>query len=239
MRIVLTGARGLVGSHLDVLLREQGHTVVPLLRPAFHLGREIPADALRGADALIHCAYDFQPHGEPTVREANVEGSLKLFEAARQAGVPRRVFVSSIAAFEGCRSVYGRCKLEVEQAVLRDGGIVVRPGLIHGDTQSRGMLGTLARVSGLPLLPMIGGGRFVFYLAHVDDVVRLLAEAVVNVDTWRGRILVAAHPQAWTLLQLLRELGRRQGRGRLSLLCWRKDPKHVPAVPTPAMLSLV
>jgi uronate dehydrogenase len=51
--------------------------------------------ALADVDAIVHLA------GQPTeapwtvIREANIEGTLQLFEAARRAGVPRIVYASS------------------------------------------------------------------------------------------------------------------------------------------------
>ena len=42
---------------------------------------------------------------------------MALLDAARAAGVGRVLFVSSISAYDGCRSAYGRGKLRVETAV--------------------------------------------------------------------------------------------------------------------------
>src|SRR5947209_14457548 len=39
------------------------------------------------------------------IRATNVVGSEKLFRAARQANVARLIYISSISAFEGCRSL--------------------------------------------------------------------------------------------------------------------------------------
>ncbi|MFI6029768.1 NAD-dependent epimerase/dehydratase family protein [Amycolatopsis magusensis] len=53
-----------------------------------------------GADAVVHLAWQFQPSRSPeTTWEANVLGSIRVFEAAARAGVPNLVYSSSIGAY--------------------------------------------------------------------------------------------------------------------------------------------
>src|SRR5207245_9025857 len=99
----------------------------------FRLGEDVAASELKGAKALIHCAYDFKQVPWPAIHAVNVAGSEKLLRAAREAKVERIVYISSISAFEGCRSLYGKAKLEIEKTAHALGATVVRPGLIWGD----------------------------------------------------------------------------------------------------------
>src|SRR5207253_1039840 len=46
--------------------------------------------------------------------------------------IPKIIFISTISAFEGCRSLYGRAKLEIEKIALDCGALVIRPGLVYG-----------------------------------------------------------------------------------------------------------
>src|SRR5215469_281264 len=122
----ITGASGYVGARLAASLRARGARVLELNRSgrarrpdneaaAYSLGDEPAPETLAGMDALIHCAYDFGAHSRGEVWRSNVEGSLRLFAAARTAGVRRMLFVSTVSAYEGCRSLYGQAKLAVEQ----------------------------------------------------------------------------------------------------------------------------
>src|SRR5436190_1222713 len=78
----------------------------------------------------------------------------------------RVVLVSSLAAFEGARSLYGRAKLELERAVLARGGVVLRPGVVFG-VDAGGLFGSLARVIGRrPLVPLAGGGWQRLFVTH-------------------------------------------------------------------------
>jgi nucleoside-diphosphate-sugar epimerase len=54
---------------------------------------------LRDADALIHLAWLFQPTHDPIVTwRSNVDGSIRVFDAAVEAGVRTIVYASSVGA---------------------------------------------------------------------------------------------------------------------------------------------
>lgn len=210
MKIVITGASGIVGSHTASELERRGHSVVRLGRPAFVLGAPVDRAMLAGADALVHCAYDFKAFGWDEVKRTNVDGSVALFRAAREAGVKNLIFVSTIAAFDGCKSIYGKGKLEVEREVLALGGAVIRPGLIHGDEQGRGMFGSLAKITRLPAVPVFGGGSQVFFMVHVQDVAAALADMCEQPAKFAKRVVTAAEPTPVTFREILKRLAKMQ-----------------------------
>jgi nucleoside-diphosphate-sugar epimerase len=61
------------------------------------------AERFRGRDAVVHLAALPHPHvpgaREPDYRRINHEGAINVFEAAREAGVPRFVFASSAQVY--------------------------------------------------------------------------------------------------------------------------------------------
>jgi uronate dehydrogenase len=100
--VVLTGAAGRIGSALRASLPElgwtlrcfdrepgEGITVGDVTRPA-----ELDA-VVAGADAIVHLAGQPTEAPWPVIREANIEGTFQLFEAARRHGVRRVVYASS------------------------------------------------------------------------------------------------------------------------------------------------
>ncbi len=219
---LLTGARGYLGSCIKARFQQEGWNVIELIRNPdaesagagravrFRLGEEVSAQSLRGADALVHCAHDFSLRDWKKIHAINVLGAEKLFAAARQAGVGRRRFISSMSAFEGCRSLYGRSKLEVEQILSGSGALLLRPGLIYGD-RPEGIFGNLVKQArNSTLLPLFGHGAQVLYLSHQSDLARVIFDhANGQVPAAPGPVS-AAHEQGWTFRSILEGLA--QGR---------------------------
>src|SRR5437879_6224191 len=118
----LTGANGFVGRELKRSLEGRGWSVIPWIRRVdsgspgvkFALGRGVVAQSFQGVDALVHCAYDFSLIKWDDIGTINVAGTQKLFAAAASGGVKSIVQISTLSAFPGCRSRYGRAKLRME-----------------------------------------------------------------------------------------------------------------------------
>jgi len=114
MRLFITGATGFVGSHVARLAAEQGAELRLLTRRTsvtanLPKGAELVqgdlrepakfAAALSGCDALIHVAADYRlwVPDPAEMYKANVEGTRELLRLAREAGVRRVVYTSSVA----------------------------------------------------------------------------------------------------------------------------------------------
>ncbi|MGK5532004.1 NAD-dependent epimerase/dehydratase family protein [Streptomyces sp. URMC 129] len=106
--VLLTGAAGAIGTMLRERLPRHGYALRPLdVVPvagepdAVVCDLSDPADddtlraALRGADAVVHLAGIPLESAFETILRANVQGTYRLYEAARAEGVRRVVFASS------------------------------------------------------------------------------------------------------------------------------------------------
>ncbi|GHH73736.1 NAD-dependent dehydratase [Streptomyces sulfonofaciens] len=103
--VLLTGAAGGLGTHMRRLLPEHGYTlrlfdVVPIedepdAVTADLADRDALREAVRGVDAIVHLAGISLESTFEKILKANIEGTYNLYEAAREAGVPRVLFASS------------------------------------------------------------------------------------------------------------------------------------------------
>lgn len=237
MRVVVTGATGNVGTAVvEALSADERVTEVVGIarRPADRMppkARMVTADVaeddltphLRGADALVHLAWMFQPTHRPEVTwRNNAVGSARLFEAAARAGVGAVVHASSVGAYSPApgRTVdeswethslpsagYGREKAYVERVLdsveARHPGIRVvrmRPAFIFQEqaatAQRRIFLGPLLPNPALRRgrLPVLPWPKGLrFQALHADDVAQAYRLAVVDPSA-RGAYNVAANP---------------------------------------------
>jgi dihydroflavonol-4-reductase len=114
MRLFITGATGFVGSHVARMAAADGAELRLLARKTSNTA-SLPksadlvvgdlrspaefASALAGCDAVIHVAADYRlwvPDADEMYK-ANVEGTRELLRRAREAGVRRVVYTSSVA----------------------------------------------------------------------------------------------------------------------------------------------
>jgi len=193
MRIFLTGATGFIGRLLLERLRREGADEVrclvsdPSRLPAdprvTPVRGRLPHDvggivaALAGCDRVIHLAGPTGNARPEEHRRVHVDGTAALVGAAREAGVPRFVHVSTIAVTypEKKHYPYARAKEEAE-AVVRASGLdwaILRPTIVLGARSP--LLRPLGALASAPVLPLPGGGRATIQPVHVDDVAAALA----------------------------------------------------------------
>jgi nucleoside-diphosphate-sugar epimerase len=222
----ITGSYGYVGGCVKKYFTSHGWEIIELTRQpkpgthgiTFQLGAEISPQSLADVDTLVHCAYDFKPMTWAEICAVNVEGSRKILEAARSAGVGKIIYISSISAFDGCRSLYGKAKLEIEKIALENGALVIRPGLVYGSGPG-GMFGKLtAQIHNSSVIPMIGDGSQIQFLVHNEDLSAFIERYANGEIKMIPRILTAANEQPQAFKQLLLEIAHALG----------KKPKFIP-----------
>jgi len=119
VKVLVTGHGGYIGSVLAPLLAEAGHEVTgldtflyggcdfgehrPLRDERLRDVRDVAASELAGCDAVVHlAALSNDPLGDLSPEltfDINLEGTLALARAAREAGVGRFVFASSCSMY--------------------------------------------------------------------------------------------------------------------------------------------
>ena len=151
MKVLVTGHNGYIGAHLVPLLKEKGYFVIgndinlfggcewePLTKPDLELNkdlRKLTVSDLEGVDCVIHlAAISNDPMGDlnPEITyKVNRDGSIRLAEIAKQAGVSRFLFSSSCSIYGKSNkpymteddptvplTAYAISKIETEKAVI-------------------------------------------------------------------------------------------------------------------------
>jgi nucleoside-diphosphate-sugar epimerase len=218
-RAFITGASGFIGRALCTQLFQQGwHLRVLLRQPATGPWHETvigslddPSGLLENIDVVFHLAGKAHALSESKQDSGeyfriNTEGTRKLLEAAKDAGVSRFVFFSSVKAMgEGVpdcldesvsclpETPYGKSKLEAEQQVLQGNyvpePVVLRLTMVYGPD----MKGNLPRMikavakGQFPPIPDFGNKRS---MVHVDDVVQAALLSATKPEASRQTYIV-------------------------------------------------
>ncbi len=241
MKIVLTGGTGLIGTHLIKSLAAQGHQLTLLTRdparapagvPAAAwqpLEEAAPAQALNGADAVIHLA------GEPIAAGRWTAARRERIEASRWTGTanlvqglvaaerrPRVLLAGSAVGYYGDRgeelleekatpgagylaAVTERWEREAAAAdQLRVRVVYLRTGVVLA--REGGALPRMAAPFRAGAGGRLGNGRQWMPWVHIDDVVGLIELALRNEELHGPLNLVA--PGAATNAELTRALGQ-------------------------------
>lgn len=165
MNILVTGATGKVGSRLAKHLARRGDLTVRALVRDPKKAASLPESvervegdlldmrsleaAVRGVDAVVHCAAFFRGATPAQAHEVNDTGTQRLAEAARRASVARFVFTSTGLVYgathgrpasedDPCTpaAAYPASKLAAERAILAIDGLdvrVMRLPFVYGD----------------------------------------------------------------------------------------------------------
>jgi nucleoside-diphosphate-sugar epimerase len=205
--VVLTGATGFLGRHvLHELARRSASAVRAIARDpsrltasadwrpewsaiACDISRDtLPAATFARDSVVLHLAAATGNASPAAMRAVNVEGTRRVLQAAKEAGVAHFVFVSSIAAgFRDQRWYhYAHAKREAEALVTASGipCSIVRPTMIFGPESPIQAALTGLAIGGAPIV--MGSGEVETQPVHVDDLATFLVALAADAPAGPG-----------------------------------------------------
>jgi nucleoside-diphosphate-sugar epimerase len=260
MKIVVTGAAGLVGQNLTPRLLAKGHRVVCLDKNAANLRLlatlNPTAEALcvdlsepgswqeqcAGADAVVDLKAQITTLDHDVFTRHNVAAAQNVLEACRRHGVGHLVHLSSSVVISVADDGYTNSKKQGEQIVAA-GGVpytILRPPLLYGcfDVKHLGYLANFLRKT--PVVPIPGSGRYMRQPLYVLDLCQIILRCLERGPS--GRVHNVIGHERIDFIDILRAIARETRLRRLLLriplpLFRLLLRVHAALVPTPAFTT--
>jgi NADH dehydrogenase len=195
-----------------------------------HRGDATEPDTLKGAlagcEAVVHLVGIIRefPGKGITFRKLHFEATRNMVAAAESQGVNRYLQMSTNGTRENASTPYHRTKWQAEEAVRASSlaWTIFRPSLIFGPGDAFvNMLADMMRK--LPVLPVIGDGKYRMSPVAVEDVAASFVKALTLPDMV-GKTFHCCGPQSYTYDEVLDLIGAALGK------------QHVPKLHHPVFL---
>ena len=224
MRVLVTGAYGLIGSAVLARLHRDGHELVAAGRRIGEAASRMPyarwvaadfntlTDAgawvplLSGVDAVVNCVGVLEQGGSDDINRTHVGGTIALFDACARAGVRRVVHVSAVGVSAEGRTDFARTKAQADAhlAKLDLDWAILRPTLVL----AAAVYGGTAMLRGLAAFPFVTpsiAGADRIQVVSIDDltetVALLLRPGAAAKVTWE-----LAHPRVLNVGEIVAAL---------------------------------
>jgi len=235
-KVLVTGASGFVGRYIVRELIARGYGAVCLARDPDKMRRALPdappaqLSVVRGdlhdaaaldraagrAQAVIHLVgviFERSLRGQ-TFSRIHVEGTRRVMDAAKRAGIGRFVHMSALGARPDAPSEYHRTKYQAEE-IVRNCGLhwtIFRPSIIHGpDGEFMQLMKTFVSCrpvwqfgvipQQVPVIPYFGRGDRRIQPVSVRDVAFCFVAALDREETF-GKCFDLGGPEALSWKEL-------------------------------------
>lgn len=225
MKVLITGATGLIGAALAARLVSRGHHVVRAARqPRGHDAEQgalavdfsqLPSrdwwmPRLRGVDVVVNAVGIFQECGSTTFENVHTRAPAALFQAASDVGVRCVVQLSALGADEHATTRFHTSKRAADDLLrgLPVPSVIVQPSLVYDPEGT-----SAALFNRLALLPIIAipASPAPLQPVHLEDLIEVLTRLIEQPPAASSRTVQAVGPEALTLKAYLLALRRMLG----------------------------
>lgn len=240
MHVLVTGARGFIGSHVVAALEGQGHTVVPCDRRPLPLigntadstghskaiscdfdhdtGVETWLPRLDGIDAVVNCVGILREASPGSFDRVHRMVPMALFDACARAGVAKVIQISALGDPAGSTFVQSKHEADAHLATLDLDWVVVRPSLVYSPGGSYGGTSLIRALAALPFfIPVAGQGDQELQPLAVEDLAKIITQAAAS-DDIRRTIIEAVGPDCLIFKAFLKEFRSWLGFGEAFIL---------------------
>lgn len=220
MRVLITGANGIIGQKLISKIPAADHDLRLLVREKEEFLFAPPADIFRGdlldkssleaatknMETVIHLAGLTHTNEQELYYKINTLGTRNLLEACQKSQVNRFIFISSRAAgLNG--GAYARSKFLAEEAVAKSNfnWVILRLAEVYGAGEGEAIAKLIKIIKTGYFIPIIGSGQFRLSPIFVDDAVAGIL-AVLKNPALSKKIYNLAGPEELTYNELVEQI---------------------------------
>ncbi len=229
--ILVTGGSGFIGRRVVSRLTEGGNSVRVLARGQRRADQPSGVEVVRGdvvsaeglseamseVEKVVHLVAIIRESGSQTFEAVIRQGTERLVEAAKVAGVKKFVYVSAIGAQDDLYYPYLHAKLAAERVVVLSGlkYTILRPSIIFGEgDEFINALAGLIRYN--PVVPVAGDGKTKFQPLWVEDLVTCIV-ACLDEEAHGGQTLEVGGPEHLTYEEMLDIVKEALGKSRVKV----------------------
>lgn len=214
MKILLTGANGFIGRHINTALVMHGHHVISASRHnGIDFNRMFSTKAwlavLQDIDIVINAVGIIAETRQQSFESIHHLAPAALFRACEQQRVKKVIQLSALGV-EHLSTPY-QCSKKAADDVLKSLNIawfILRPSLVYGEGGKS--LKLFKRMANLPVIPVISGGQQLIQPIHISDLVATVLQCLTT--TQAKRLINVVGAKAVSMQEWLCAIRNSQGK---------------------------
>ena len=197
MNILICGASGFVGRHLDRVLSDSGYNVFRGVRNpgkpndiaidyCHDLSKSAWFPKLEGMDVVVNAVGVLRNSGKQPMKLLHEKAPIALFSACREVGIKKVIQISALGIDQNIETTYFQTKRQADITLQEIAGdmkyLIIQSSLIYGcDGTSAKMFRSMAR---FPVHFMIGDDQQRLRPVHIDDLVIAIKRWIDDEDAF-------------------------------------------------------